>query len=237
MLATAATLVSWGGCLVLGWVGWLLFRLRSDRAWVWWPTVCWMCWKQRSMPFAPGGIVFAGSSSIRYWETLAADMAPLRVLGQGFGGSKLSQLVTWTDRLIIAHQPRAVVVYSGENDLAGLLGSRRKSAADLVPLFAQVCTQVHTVLPATRIYWVSIKKPPARREVWPEIERANELLAEFCAGDPRLGVIDVLTPMCDPQGVPREELYGADGIHLNESGYAVWARIIRPRLMAESPEP
>jgi len=117
------------------------------------------------------------------------------------------------------------------------LGSRRKSAADLVPLFAQVCTQVHTVLPATRIYWVSIKKPPARREVWSEIERANELLAEFCAGDPRLGVIDVLTPMCDPQGVPREELYRADGIHLNESGYAVWARIIRPRLMAESPEP
>ena len=230
-------LVVWGGCLALVWVGWLLFRLRSDRAWVWWPTLCWMRWKQRTMAFAPGGIVFAGSSSIRYWESLVADMAPLRVLGQGFGGSKLSQLVTWTDRLIIAHQPRAVVVYSGENDLAGLLGSRRKTADDLVPMFGQIVERVQAQLPATRIYWVSIKKPPARREIWPEIDRANQLLAEFCAGDPQCGVIDVLTPMCDDWGVPREELYGADGIHLNESGYAVWTAVIRPRLLAESPEP
>jgi lysophospholipase L1-like esterase len=189
------------------------------------------------MAFAPGGIVFAGSSSIRYWDTLVADMAPLRVLGQGFGGSKLSQLVTWTDRLIISHRPRAVVVYSGENDLAGLLGSRRKTAEDLVPMFAQICERVHTALPLARIYWVSIKKPPARREIWPEIDRANDLLAEFCAGDPRLGVIDVLTPMCDSRGEPRLDLYGADGIHLNESGYAVWTAVIRPRLLAETPEP
>ncbi len=189
------------------------------------------------MAFAPGGIVFAGSSSIRYWDTLVADMAPLRVLGQGFGGSKLSQLVTWTNRLIVSHQPRAVVVYSGENDLAGLLGGRRKTAEDLVPLFAQICEQVHDPLPATRIYWVSIKKPPARRDIWPEIDRANAFLAEFCAGDPRLGVIDVLTPMCDVRGEPRLDLYGADGIHLNESGYAVWTAVIRPRLLAETPEP
>lgn len=230
-------LLGWVGCLALLWIGWLLFRLRSDRAWVWWPTILWMRWKQRSMAFAPGGIVFAGSSSIRYWESLVADMAPLRVLGQGFGGSKLSQLVTWTDRLIVAHQPRGVVVYSGENDLAGLLGSRRKTASELVPMFAQIVERVQAQLPATRVYWVSIKKPPARREIWPEIDRANQLLAEFCAGDRRLGVIDVLTPMCDEWGVPREELYGADGIHLNEAGYAVWTAVIRPRLMAESPEP
>ena len=161
---------------------------------------------------------------------------PLLGIARGRHGPSAGQLVTWTDRLIVAHQPRAVVVYSGENDLAGLLGGRRKSADDLVALFAQVCDQVHARLPATRVYWVSIKKPPARREVWPEIERANEVLAQFCAGDPRLGVIDVLTPMCDPLGVPREELYGADGIHLNAAGYAVWTSIIRPRLMAESPE-
>jgi len=118
-----------------------------------------------------------------------------------------------------------------------LLGSRRKTASELVPMFAQIVERVQAQLPATRVYWVSIKKPPARREIWPEIDRANQLLGEFCAGDPRLGVIDVLTPMCDEWGVPREELYGADGIHLNEAGYAVWTAVIRPRLMAESPEP
>ena len=37
----------------------------------------------RGMP-APGGIVFTGSSSIRLWSTLEADMAPLPVIRRGF---------------------------------------------------------------------------------------------------------------------------------------------------------
>ena len=37
-------------------------------------------------PPAPGSIVFVGSSSIRFWNTLGADMAPMLVLNRGFGG-------------------------------------------------------------------------------------------------------------------------------------------------------
>ena len=236
-VSVVKVILRWAGGLALAWLIWVVYRLRSDRAWVWWPTLSWMRWKQRRMPFAPGGIVFAGSSSIRFWHTLVADMAPLRVLGQGFGGSKLSQLVTWTDRLIVSHQPRAVVIYSGENDLAGVLGGQRRTADELPALFEQICRQVHKQLPETRIYWVSMKKPPARRAIWPEIDRANQLLAAFCDGDSRLGAIDVLTPMCDAWGEPRTDLYEWDGIHLNESGYALWTDIIRPRLLSESPEP
>ena len=38
-------------------------------------------------PPAPGGIVFAGSSSFTLWTTLADDLAPLPVINRGFGGS------------------------------------------------------------------------------------------------------------------------------------------------------
>src|ERR1700719_109751 len=35
-----------------------------------------------------GQIVFTGSSSIRRWDSLAADMDPLDVINRGFGGSQ-----------------------------------------------------------------------------------------------------------------------------------------------------
>jgi len=40
-------------------------------------------------PPLPGAIVFVGSSSIRLWDDLEGDMAPLRVLNRGFGGAQM----------------------------------------------------------------------------------------------------------------------------------------------------
>ena len=37
-------------------------------------------------------ILFAGSSSIRFWKSLEKDMNPLKVLNRGFGGSIFSDL-------------------------------------------------------------------------------------------------------------------------------------------------
>ena len=46
----------------------------------------------KANPPKPGGIVFTGASSIRRWETLAAEMKPLDVMNRGFGGSQYSDL-------------------------------------------------------------------------------------------------------------------------------------------------
>ena len=44
--------------------------------------------------FGPGeAVVFVGSSSIRFWSTLEADMAPMPVLQHGFGGAKLGDVL------------------------------------------------------------------------------------------------------------------------------------------------
>ena len=68
-------------------------------------------------PPTPGVIVFTGSSSIRLWHTLAADMNPLNVVNRGFGGSQISQVNRFADRIILPYHPRAVVLYAGDNDL------------------------------------------------------------------------------------------------------------------------
>src|SRR5262245_52424410 len=71
----------------------------------------------RAQPPAERPIVFVGSSSIRLWDTLAADMAPLPVLNRGFGGSQLAHVVHFADRAVLRYRPRGVVLYCGGNDL------------------------------------------------------------------------------------------------------------------------
>ena len=66
-------------------------------------------------PPEPGAIVFTGSSSIRLWSTLSADMAPMRVLNRGFGGAHMAHVVEFADRIVTPYAPRAVVVYAGDN--------------------------------------------------------------------------------------------------------------------------
>src|SRR5262245_58821598 len=69
-------------------------------------------------------IVFTGSSSIRYWATLARDMSPLPVLNRGFGGSQLHDVTYYAERAVLRYQPKTIVLYAGENDMAGVLYSR-----------------------------------------------------------------------------------------------------------------
>jgi hypothetical protein len=67
---------------------------------------------------ARGGIVFSGSSSIRKWESLQTDMAPLPVVNRGFGGAIIKQVTHYTGKMIVPLYPKLVVFYCGENDIA-----------------------------------------------------------------------------------------------------------------------
>ena len=64
-------------------------------------------------------VVFLGSSSIRRWSTLAEDMAPIEVVNHGFGGSRIHDAVHWLEDLLDGIEPRALVVFSGTNDISG----------------------------------------------------------------------------------------------------------------------
>jgi hypothetical protein len=64
-----------------------------------------------------GGIVFTGSSSIEYWESLAEDFRSHYVLNRGVGGALIAHVTYFADRVIIPYQPRMIVLYCGENDL------------------------------------------------------------------------------------------------------------------------
>jgi lysophospholipase L1-like esterase len=179
-------------------------------------------------PPKPGSIVFAGSSSFRFWDTLASDMKPLQVINRGFGGSEFSDLDQYATRIVVAYRPRAVVVYEGDNDLAeGSSKTPEMVAAD----FRKFVQIVHGALPGTWIYILSIKPSKLRWNQWPQMKAANKLMQDYAATQERVQYIDIATPMFEANGNLPRDLFKFDGLHPTAKLYAMWTAIIKPILL------
>ncbi len=172
-----------------------------------------------------GAVVFVGSSSIRFWTTLATDFPGVVSVNRGFGGSELADSVFYADRIVIPYAPRLVVVYAGDNDLwAG------KTPETVLADFQAFRAKVHAALPKTKIIYLSVKESPSRIKIRERMLTANRLIAADCAKDPRCRFVDVDTPMLDAEGHVRPELFRADQLHLLPAGYAIWTKVLAPYL-------
>lgn len=181
--------------------------------------------QDETMPFAPGGAVFVGSSSVRMWNDLQSDFAPIPVLNRGFGGSFLSDSVFYADRIIAPHLPRAVVVYAGENDIGN-----GQSGAHVFEQFQLLVGEIHRACPNAEIFFVSIKPSPGRGAGIEQIRVANALAQDWAEQTPRVTYIDIATPMLGNDGVGRAEFFVEDGVHMKRPGYELWREVILPFL-------
>jgi lysophospholipase L1-like esterase len=197
---------------------------------------------------SPATIVFTGSSSIAYWRTLAQDMKPLKIVNTGVGGTQYSDLLKDMDHLVFAWHPAAVVVYSGDNDLASPTSKTPQIVAADVQKFVQV---VHSKLPQTWIYVLSIKPSILRWRDWPQMNAANHLIEESLRTQDRARFIDIASAMLDSQGLDSQlpdsqspysqspysqskvppDLFIRDGLHPSAKCYALWTSIIKPVLL------
>ena len=75
--------------------------------------------KQDSITFpAKDQILFVGSSSFTKWNDVQQYFPGYKILNRGFGGSSLQDVLQYADDIIFPYQPRQIVIYCGENDLA-----------------------------------------------------------------------------------------------------------------------
>ena len=185
------------------------------------------CADLESVP-APGGIVCTGSSSMVFWkDRIAVDLAPLRLIPRGFGGSTMYDLWWHLDRVVLKYEPRAIVLYEGDNDIEA--GARPE---DVREVFDAIAARVHARLPGTRIWVLAVKPSPARWALWPAMAETNALLREACARDARLRFVDVATPMLGEDGAPQPGIFLEDTLHLNARGYDLWTSVLAPPLLA-----
>jgi lysophospholipase L1-like esterase len=199
-------------------------RKEADRIAKWEPQIAAFEKQDAATPTPPGGVVFTGSSTIRLWDLKKSfpDVVPLN---RGFGGSHLADVRAYLPRLVLKHKPRLVVVHAGGNDLAA-----GKPPGQVVADFAAIHKAIRAALPDCRVAYIGIK-PTLKRLALRDKERAvNDGIRKVLAATPGGVFIEADTEFCDAAGKPRADLLRDDQLHLNDAGYAILTRIVRPVL-------
>lgn len=172
-------------------------------------------------------VLFVGSSTFAQWTGLAADFPGFTVLNRGFGGSQFGDVLHFFDRVVAAYQPALIVVYEGDNDLAG-----GRTVTQVFADWTDFVDRVARQLPDAGVLFVSVKPSPSRRAHLEAQQALNGRIAEDCATRPGCGFVDVATPMLDARGEPLPELFLQDQLHMNAQGYARWRAVLAPELEA-----
>ena len=169
-------------------------------------------------------VVFVGSSSIRRWETLAQSYSDYSPLQRGVGGAQMGEVAKYAHELVGRHDPRAIVVYAGTNDIdAGVAPSV------VVDRFRCFRHRIGQELGWDRpIVFVAIAPNPARWNQWPNANAVNEAIVALAKNDPALFYADVATPFLATGSPPDASLFVADQLHMSSKGYEKWNEAIRP---------
>ena len=182
--------------------------------------------QDQEQTFAPGGVVFVGSSSIRLWDLKKSfDELQPTLINRGFGGSQLEDSIRHVELLVLRHNPRVVIIYAGDNDIAA-----GKSAEQVSNDFGRLVKLIHKPLPKTKIAFIAIKPSIARWKLSGSMKHANARIAKQCDSDELLHFIDIWKPMLGDDDRPRGELFLKDGLHLNDKGYELWTSLVNPVL-------
>jgi lysophospholipase L1-like esterase len=181
--------------------------------------------RDQTSPPPKGAILFVGSSSIRMWNDLETTFLPRQVINRGFGGSEIRDSTFFAERIIVPYQPRMVLLYAGDNDIAA-----GRTADDVLEDFKQFVGKVRERLPDTKIAFISIKPSPSRWKFVGVIRDANKSIREYIRKQKRMVYINVFDAMLDPDGQPKPELYKEDKLHPTAACYVLWKKIIGPYL-------
>lgn len=177
---------------------------------------------------AQNGILFTGSSSIRFWQNPAKDFNNPTIINRGFGGSELIDLIENFDRLILKYHPKKIVIYSGDNDIeAG------KSAEIVFGDFSTLYGMIKAKLPNTQVYYIAIKPSLNRWAKVIEIKKANTMINAYLNTKQNTAFVDIFSPMIGLSGKPNKKWFIEDGLHLSKEGYELWTAILAPYILGK----
>jgi len=176
-------------------------------------------------PPPSNAVLFTGASNIRLWKNIDKAFPAHKVINRGFGGAEMSDLAEFAGRIVIPYRPKILIIYAGDNDLVD-----HKTPEQILADFKSFTQQVHTALPKTIIGCIAVKPSPSRGRLLAQIKATDALLQSYCRTNANTIYIDDFTPMLSASGAPRPELFGKDGLHLNEQGRAIWISLIGPIL-------
>jgi lysophospholipase L1-like esterase len=184
--------------------------------------------KQDSINFPPKqAILFVGSSSFTNWKDVQNYFPQFTIVNRGFGGSSISDVIRYADDIIFPYQPKQIVIYCGENDLAG---ADTVTGKMVYQRFVDLFTLIRNKMPAVPVIFISLKPSPSRWQLKDKMIAANELIKKYLSKKKKTSFIDVYHKMLGADGTPVKEIFIEDNLHMNAKGYAIWQKIIAPYL-------
>ena len=181
--------------------------------------------KQDSVSFPPrNAILLIGSSSFTKWTDVQDYFPGYTIVNRGFGGSTLLDEIFYVNDIVFPYQPKQIIIYCGENDLAS---SDTVSAAMVLDRFKQLFQMIRDKTEAP-ISYISMKPSPSRRHLFPKMREGNQLIKDFLATQKNTAFIDVHQKMLNTTGEPFPEIFLDDSLHMNAKGYAIWKKEMEP---------
>ncbi len=176
-------------------------------------------------PPPKGAVLLVGGSNARRWVDVGDYFPMHNVINRGFGSAQLTDVLHFTDRIVLPYAPATILLNAGGNDLGA--GKSPEQIRDAARAFI---AKVHAALPDTGIYQLGV--PPVRRaaaapESLAAIRTLNGLLAEVARTEKNVEFIDLFPAFLDDQGKPREKLFVEDGVHFSPQGYAAVTELLR----------
>ncbi|MEO7393733.1 MAG: GDSL-type esterase/lipase family protein [Chitinophagaceae bacterium] len=185
--------------------------------------------KLDSVQFPPrDAILFVGSSSFTKWTDVQNYFPEHTIINRGFGGSSLPDVIRYADDIIFPYLPKQIVIYCGENDIAG---SDTVTAQTVFSRFKQLFKMIRSRLENVLVFYISMKPSPSRQKLMPKFEEANELIKNYLGKKKKAVFIDVYHKMLNADGTPMKDIFIEDSLHMNAKGYAIWQKIIGPYLL------
>jgi lysophospholipase L1-like esterase len=169
-------------------------------------------------------IVFTGSSSIRIWHNLQERFPEHQIINSGFGGSQASDLLWYSQELILRFRPKKVFIYEGDNDISA--GKRPK---EIMKDISGIISKIGAQNAMTEIVLIAAKPSIARWNLKRYYKRLNRKFRKLSRRDVQINYADVWKPMLDRRKV-KEDIFIEDGLHMNAKGYEIWFKTITPFL-------
>ncbi|MEN9296221.1 MAG: Sialate O-acetylesterase [Bacteroidota bacterium] len=179
--------------------------------------------KQDSVALPAKGMkLFIGSSSFRLWKSFDADTKGMNAFNRGFGGSTFKDALYYFDRMVVKYQPSWVFVYEGDNDLAS-----GQSPEEIAAQFEEFSSRLAKQVPGAKLVFVSARPSLARETMKAKQQDLNQRIASISAKKKGHFVIDMHSPFYYADGSLMQDIFVADKLHLNEKGYAIFAKQIQ----------
>ena len=173
----------------------------------------------------PGGILLVGSSIFRRWTNSVTDLAPLPVTNRAFGGSHTSHQLMFFDQVVSPCRPQLIVWYCGSNDIKG-----KKDPKEVLARTEEWLDKVKKLDPSIQVLLVSIHRSPQKRKDGQieGVDAVNRGYQELSKKRDGVFYVDVNPVLENAKGESKEDLYVADGLHLNIKGYQQMATLLKP---------